>query len=88
MITSARIEALRQDTDLGWLTALRAPAVAALAAEDGPLRLSLFDQFDLAEITGPTLRASASSPPRWPRGGWPGRTRAGSKWGGWSTSSR
>jgi len=53
MITSARIEALRADTDLGWLTALRAPAIAALAAEDGPLQLSLFDEFDLAEITHP-----------------------------------
>ena len=53
MITSARIEALRQHTDLGWLTALRAPAVAALAAEDGPLQLTLFDEFDLAEITHP-----------------------------------
>jgi hypothetical protein len=53
MITSARIEALREHTDLGWLTALRAPAVAALAAEDGPLQLTLFDQMDLAEITHP-----------------------------------
>jgi hypothetical protein len=53
MITSARIAALREDTDLGWLTALRAPAIAKLAAEDGPLQLSLFDEFDLAEITGP-----------------------------------
>jgi hypothetical protein len=53
MITSARIDALREGTDLGWLTSLRAPQVAALAAEDGPLQLSLFDQFDLAEITHP-----------------------------------
>jgi len=53
MITNARIAALRQDTDLGWLTALRAPQVAALAAEDGPLQLSLFDEFDLAEISHP-----------------------------------
>jgi len=53
MITSARIEALRADTDLGWLTALRAPQVAALADEDGPLQLTLFDQVDLAEITHP-----------------------------------
>jgi hypothetical protein len=53
MVTSARIEALREHTDLGWLTALRAPAVAALAADDGPLQLSLFDEFDLAEITHP-----------------------------------
>lgn len=53
MVTSARIDALREHTDLGWLTALRAPAIAALAAEDGPLQLSLFDEFDLAEITHP-----------------------------------
>jgi hypothetical protein len=53
MITSARIAALREHTDLGWLTALRAPAVAALAAQNGPLQLSLFDEFDLAEITHP-----------------------------------
>ena len=53
MITSARIAALAQDTDLGWLTALRAPQVAKLAADDGPLQLSLFDEFDLAEISHP-----------------------------------
>ncbi|MGB8382493.1 MAG: transposase, partial [Dermatophilaceae bacterium] len=51
MITSARIGALRKDTGLGWLTALRAPQVAALAADQGPLQLTLFDQVDLAEIT-------------------------------------
>jgi hypothetical protein len=32
---------------------LRAPAVQALAAGDGPLQLSLFDERDLAEITSP-----------------------------------
>jgi transposase len=53
MITSARIDALRELGGTGWLTALRAPAVAKLAAEDGPLQLSLFDQQDLAEITHP-----------------------------------
>jgi hypothetical protein len=53
MITSARIDALRADTDLGWLTALRAPAIAKLAADDQPLQLSLFDEQDLAEITHP-----------------------------------
>jgi hypothetical protein len=53
MITTARIAALREHTDLGWLTALRAPAIAKLAAADGPLQLSLFDQFDLAEIAHP-----------------------------------
>jgi hypothetical protein len=53
MITAARIDALGQLGGLGWLTCLRAPAIAALAAEDGPLQLSLFDQADLAEITHP-----------------------------------
>jgi Transposase DDE domain len=54
MITSARITALRDhDGDLGWITALRAPAIARLAAEEGPLQLSLFDDTDLAEITHP-----------------------------------
>ncbi len=55
MITSARIDALKADqgNHLGWITALRAPAIATLAAEDGPLQMSLFDQHDLAEITHP-----------------------------------
>ena len=53
MITSARIEALRELGGFGWVTALRAPAIAALAADDGPLQMSLFDQMDLAEITHP-----------------------------------
>src|ERR1035437_7920410 len=52
MITSARIEALRElDEDYAWITALRAPAIKKLIADDGPLQLSLFDQQDLAEIT-------------------------------------
>ena len=60
MITSARIRALNQREDgtarpdaYGWITALRAPAIKKLMAEDGPLQLSLFDQQDLAEITSP-----------------------------------
>jgi hypothetical protein len=53
MITSARIDALRKLGGIGWLTALRAPAIAKLAAEDGPLQLTLFDQQDLAEISHP-----------------------------------
>jgi len=53
MITNARIAALRAQTDLGWLTALRAPAIKALATADGPLQMSLFDQQDLAEISHP-----------------------------------
>jgi hypothetical protein len=53
MITSARIGALRAQTDLGWLTALRAPAIKQLATADGPLQMSLFDEQDLAEISHP-----------------------------------
>jgi Transposase DDE domain len=53
MITSARIDALRELPGMGWLTCLRAPAIAALAADDGPLQMSLFDTQDLAEITHP-----------------------------------
>jgi hypothetical protein len=62
MITSARIKALNQLGDgtpleggdaYGWITALRAPAIKKLMAEDGPLQMSLFDQQNLAEITSP-----------------------------------
>jgi hypothetical protein len=53
MITAARIEALKKLGGLGWLTCLRAPAIATLAAADGPLQLSLFDDQDLAEIAHP-----------------------------------
>jgi hypothetical protein len=58
MITSARIQAMNQLDDgtqrpdpYQWITALRAPAIKRLMADDGPLQLSLFDQQDLAEIT-------------------------------------
>lgn len=53
MITSARIVRLRELGDYGWITALRAPQIAALAADDGPLQLSLFDDTNLAEINHP-----------------------------------
>jgi hypothetical protein len=60
MITSARISALNTAEDgtelqdrYGWITALRAPAITKLMADDGPLQLSLFDQQDLAEISSP-----------------------------------
>ncbi len=60
MITSARIDKLRElnnnpeaRTDFDWITALRAPAIAKLARDDGPLQMSLFDTQDLAEITHP-----------------------------------
>src|SRR5450756_1674964 len=53
MITSARVQELRDLGGFGWVTALRAPAIAALAADDDPLQMSLFDQANLAEITHP-----------------------------------
>ena len=53
MITDARIrEDLAKVEGLDWITALRAPAIAALV-EGGSLQLSLFDKKDLAEITAP-----------------------------------
>jgi hypothetical protein len=51
MITAARIAEDLAPAGLDWLTALRAPAIQALAADNGPLQLSLFDQRDMAEIT-------------------------------------
>ncbi len=60
MITSARIAALNQQENgtarpdpYGWITALRAPAIKKLMADNGTLQLSLFDQQDLDEITSP-----------------------------------
>jgi len=52
MITSARIEALRSVGGLGWVTSLRAPSIAALAAS-GALQMSLFDEVNFAEIAHP-----------------------------------
>ena len=53
MITAARIDKDLAPAGLDWLTALRAPAIQALAADQGPLQLSLFDQRDMAEIESP-----------------------------------
>ena len=60
MIAWARIDALNKQDDgtpqpdtYGWITALRAPAIRKLMADDGPLQLSLFDEQDLAEIASP-----------------------------------
>jgi transposase len=55
MITSARIRDDLRPANLDWITCLRAPAVQALAVENGPLQLSLFDDRDLAEISAPEL---------------------------------
>jgi len=55
MITSARIRDDLRPAGLDWITCLRAPAIQALAADDGPLQLSLFDDRDLAEISAPDM---------------------------------
>ena len=53
MITTARIEALKSLGGLGWLTALRAPQIKALAEDQGPLQLGLFDEVSFCEFTHP-----------------------------------
>ncbi|MEO3863883.1 IS1634 family transposase [Acrocarpospora sp. B8E8] len=53
MITEARVKELRELDGMDWVTALRAPAIAALACDDGPLQMSLFDTQNFAEITHP-----------------------------------
>ena len=53
MITSARITEELKPAGLDWISCLRAPQIAALAADQGPLQMSLFDERDLAEITSP-----------------------------------
>jgi hypothetical protein len=55
MITDARIRDDLKPAGIDWITALRAPAIQQLAAEDGPLQLSLFDERDLAEIESAEL---------------------------------
>jgi hypothetical protein len=51
LLTEARIEQALRPAGLDWITALRAPAIKALAGSKGPLQLSLFDERDMAEIT-------------------------------------
>jgi hypothetical protein len=53
MITQARIREDIVPAGLDFITALRAPAIKALAEDGGPLQLSLFDERDLAEIESP-----------------------------------
>ncbi len=52
MLTSARIERLRETGGIGWVSCLRAPAIRALV-DGGDLQLGLFDETNLAEITSP-----------------------------------
>lgn len=53
MVTDARIREELAPAGLDWITALRAPAIQALAADKGPLQMSLFDERDMAEISSP-----------------------------------
>jgi transposase len=55
MITSARIRDDLRPASLDWITCLRAPAIQALAQDDGPLQFSLFDERNLAEISAPEI---------------------------------
>jgi hypothetical protein len=50
-VTKVRISQLKALPGAGWITALRAPSIAALARDDGPLQMSLFDTCNFAEIT-------------------------------------
>lgn len=52
MLTEAQIGKLKQHAGLGWISALRGPAIRELV-EAKSLQLSLFDQTNLAEITSP-----------------------------------
>jgi hypothetical protein len=51
MITNARVADLASPPGMDWITALRAPAIAALARDDGPPQRSPFDTQNFAEIT-------------------------------------
>jgi transposase len=52
MLTEAQIGKLKQHPGLGWISALRGPAIRELV-ESGSLQLSLFDEMNLAEISSP-----------------------------------
>ncbi len=52
MLTDAQIGTLREHPGLGWISALRGPAIRALV-ESESLQLSLFDEQNLAEIRSP-----------------------------------
>ena len=54
LLTDARIREEVRPAGLGWITALRAPAIRKLV-ESGTLQLSLFNEQDLAEISAPEL---------------------------------
>ncbi|MFI5284635.1 MAG: IS1634 family transposase [Candidatus Dormibacterales bacterium] len=52
MLTQTQINTLKEHPGLGWISALRSPAIRGLLA-DGHLNRSLFDAVNLAEIASP-----------------------------------
>lgn len=52
MLTTARIEALRESDSVSWISALQSSGVRKLA-EDGAVQMELFDKRILAEIESP-----------------------------------
>jgi hypothetical protein len=51
MVTNTRIKDLRQREGMEWIGALKRAQIKALADDQGPLQLSLFDEADLSEIS-------------------------------------
>jgi hypothetical protein len=51
MLTSARIEQVLKPQGMDWISSLRAPQIAQLAAEVGPFQPSLFDERNLIEVS-------------------------------------
>ena len=51
MLTTARIEQVLKPQGMDWVSSLRAPQIAQLAAEHGPFQPSLFDQRNLLELS-------------------------------------
>ena len=51
MLTCARIEQVLKPQGMDWVSSLRAPQIAQLAAEHGPFQPSLFDERNLIELT-------------------------------------
>jgi len=49
MLTTARLEALRECPDISWISALQSAAIRKLA-DEGCIQMDLFDQRDLAEV--------------------------------------
>jgi transposase len=52
MLTETQLVKLQAHPGVGWISALRSPAIRALV-DDGTLQRSLFDESHLAEITSP-----------------------------------